>query len=402
MQLNIQIHPIQAAFRASDATYRGFVGGISSGKSWVGAYDLLRRAKPNRLYLTAAPTYRMLEDASWRTLRELAIKLKFFNGENKGDMTMRLGNGAEILGRSTEDPERLRGPNLSGIWMDEASQMKRAAFDICIGRLREQGEQGWLTATFTPKGRSHWTYEVFGREVADIALFHARTDQNPFNPATFVGGVSAQYAPQLARQELKGEFVALEGSEWPAEWFCDDLWFDNFPANVASKVMAVDPSKGKKETRLGDYSAFVKLMIDTEGHCWAEADLGRYDLSALSDIAVGHYRSFWPDTFAVEVNQFQELLSREFFRVGRTHGVSLPIHEITNTRPKIERIRRITPFLARRELHFRDTPGTHLLVDQLMDFPNGDHDDGPDALDMALQEGFRMLAGPPPREELVY
>jgi phage terminase large subunit-like protein len=40
---------------------------------------------------------------------------------------------------------------------------------------------------------------------------------------------------------------------------------------------------------------------------------------------------------------------------------------------------------VRRELRVRNNPGGRLLVDQLMDFPNADHDDGPDALEMAIR-----------------
>lgn len=32
-----------------------------------------------------------------------------------------------------------------------------------------------------------------------------------------------------------------------------------------------------------------------------------------------------------------------------------------------------------------DSAGARLLVEQLRDFPNGDHDDGPDALEMAAR-----------------
>lgn len=399
-RIELGLYAPQIAFRNSQKIYRGFVGGVGSGKSWIGAYDLLRRAKPGRLYMVAAPTYRMLDDASWRVLKELSVKLNFLSNENKSDMRMTLGNSAEILGRSTEDPDRLKGPNLSGFWLDEASQMKRDAFDYAIGRLREGGEQGWLSATFTPKGKSHWTYKVFAAESPTVALFHAKTSENPFLHKDFARTVEQQYSPQLARQELAGEFIAMEGAEFPASWFEDEIWFDNWPNDVACKIMALDPSKGKKESRmqsqrapLGDYSAIIKLMIDTSGTCWVEADLGRFDPKTLVDVSLGHYRTFWPDSFSVETNQFQTLLASEIHRVGREHGLSIPIAEIVNTRPKVERIRRITPFLSRKELRFKDTPTTRLLVEQLMDFPLGSFDDGPDALDMALQEGLRMLAG---------
>ena len=43
-------------------------------------------------------------------------------------------------------------------------------------------------------------------------------------------------------------------------------------------------------------------------------------------------------------------------------------------------------YVINRELRFKaDSPGCRLLVDQLMDFPLGEHDDGPDALEMCTR-----------------
>ena len=160
----LNVYTKQLQFLESKAWLRAFVGGIGSGKSWIGALDMIRRSKPDRLYLVTAPTYPMLSDATFRSLHDLARDLEIVG---TGDAKMspppsiKLRNGAEVLFRSTDNPEMLRGPNLSGIWMDEASLSKQEAFDILIGRLR-QSEQGWLTATFTPKGKAHWTYKTFG------------------------------------------------------------------------------------------------------------------------------------------------------------------------------------------------------------------------------------------------
>jgi len=44
-------------------------------------------------------------------------------------------------------------------------------------------------------------------------------------------------------------------------------------------------------------------------------------------------------------------------------------------------------------LRFRgDSPGARLLVEQLLDFPNNDHDDGSDALKMAVRRARETLA----------
>jgi hypothetical protein len=54
--------------------------------------------------------------------------------------------------------------------------------------------------------------------------------------------------------------------------------------------------------------------------------------------------------------------------------------------PKISRIRRLTRYISRREFRFRaDSPGCRRLVDQLMDFPVAEYDDGPDALEMCVR-----------------
>ena len=174
LQRTVRLHKAQQAFLQSDALYRAFCGGIGSGKSWAGSYDLIRRAKPGRLYLVVAPTYAMLADSTFRSFLKVAEELgvvDLSDVKRSAPPSIRLRTGAEVLFRSADEPERLRGPNLSGVWADEAALMNVDAFNIAIGRLREEGEQGWLSATFTPKGRQHWTYEVFasGRPVAKVS-----------------------------------------------------------------------------------------------------------------------------------------------------------------------------------------------------------------------------------------
>ena len=218
-RVRLQLHPAQARFLDSRANIRGFVGGRGAGKTFIGVYDLLKRAKPNRLYLASAPTYTMLKDGAWRTFRQLGETLRFITSLNRSDMRATLGNGAEVLFRSADEPDRLRGMNLSGAWLDEASIMSREVFEVVLASLREQGQQGWLSATFTPKGRQHWTYEVFGHPGADTELVHAASIDNPFIPESLIETVRAQYTSALAQQELGGEFVDLSGALFRRAWF---------------------------------------------------------------------------------------------------------------------------------------------------------------------------------------
>ena len=71
----IKLHRVQSKFKRSRSRLRAFVGGIGTGKSWIGAYDLVTRAKPGRLYMVVAPTFPMLRDAAWRAVKAIAEEL---------------------------------------------------------------------------------------------------------------------------------------------------------------------------------------------------------------------------------------------------------------------------------------------------------------------------------------
>lgn len=383
----MQLHRVQATFLDCPARLRGFVGGRGAGKSKIGAYDLLIKAKPGRTYMMVAPTYPMLRDASLKTFAELARHFGFIRYFAKADLSFTLGNGARVLCRSADNPDRLRGPNLSGVWMDEAGEIVREAFDIAIACLREAGEQGWLSATFTPKGRSHWTYRVFGEGTDGAMLFRASTADNPFLPPEFYDRVASQYSPLRQRQELEGEFVTLEGAEWPADWFGDAIWFDEWPPHDrGQKVVALDSSKGKGG-KSGDYSAFVKAQW-CDGVLYVDADLANdRNSSVIADTAVEIQAAWKPHFFGVEEEFGGEVLGADIVRRAAERKITLPLVAVTTEGVNKEvRIRRLTPYLSRSMIRFKaNSPGAALLVDQLAEFPQGAHDDGPDALEMAIR-----------------
>lgn len=407
LRKTIRLHRVQHAFRKSTVAFRGFVGGRGSGKSWAGAYDLLRRARRGRTYLVGSPTSVLMQDTTFPTFKALAQDLGVWDpaGARLSPYpTVRLGTGATIRFRTAENPERMRGPNLSGCWLDEASLMPKGAYLINIAALREGGEQGWLSATFTPKGLSHWTYEVFGKYKPDTEIFHAATRDNPFLPPAFQDTLQRQYGAGLrAEQELDGRFVNVEGAEWPAEYFPDSIWFDEFPGRHhgwVARALALDPSKGRdrskpKEGREPDYSAWVWGAVDHQGKVWIDADLDNLrDVTRIVEDGLAIYRRFQPSAIVVEINVFQELIASEIARrAGQLRLGTLPLYGINNSEPKEVRIRTIGPYLAQRELRFRDTPGCRRLVQQLRDFPCGAHDDGPDALVSLLRMLLFLLTG---------
>ena len=176
--------------------------------------------------------------------------------------------------------------------------------------------------------------------------------------------------------------------EWPETYFTEDIWFDDWPAKTAAKVLALDPSKGGDAHR-GDYSAFISLAVDRKGVLYVQADMARRPTPQMVADGVEIYRQFKPHVFGVEANQFQELLAPEFESAFCKQGL-LGIHPwlIHNDANKRVRIRRLGPLLAARRIRLKaNCPSTQLLLHQLQEFPIADHDDGPDA----------PRNGPPPR-----
>lgn len=195
-------------------------------------------------------------------------------------------------------------------------------------------------------------------------------------------------------REKQNSPVAPDQCEWPEEWFDERVWFERWPGPLVIKTLALDPSKGA-DSRRGDYSAFAMLGVDRRGVLHVEADLARRSAAQIVADGVALYRRFQPHVFGVEANQFQELLGAELAAEFRRQGVLAPNAQLIDNRVnKLVRIRRLGPYFSARRLKLKSgSPGTLLLADQLRDFPVGDHDDGPDALEMAVRLAEQLAAG---------
>src|SRR5262249_55059792 len=139
-------------------------------------------------------------------------------------------------------------------------------------------------------------------------------------------------------------------------------------------ALALDPSKGA-DSRHGDYSAFALLGVGRDGLLYFEADLARRPSPQMISDGVELCRRFRPHVFGLEANQFQELLGPSFAAEFNRQGmIGIAPCSIDNHTGKLVRIRRLGPLLASRRLRFKSrSPGTHMLVEQLKEFPICSH-----------------------------
>jgi hypothetical protein len=205
------LHAVQADFVSCRERFSLYIGGIGSGKTWAGAVRAIATAweQPGALGLIGAPTNTMLRDTTERTFFEL-LPRPLIAAYHKSEQHLRLRNGSEILFRSLDEPDRVRGLSLAWFWLDEAPLCGYYAWQVLKGRLRQKGftTAGW--ATGTPHGRDGFWRDFEQRPRPRHALFRAATDANAANlPPDYIAQLG--YTGALYDQEVLGRFTAFAG-----------------------------------------------------------------------------------------------------------------------------------------------------------------------------------------------
>ena len=93
----------------------------------------------------------------------------------------------------------------------------------------------------------------------------------------------------------------------------------------------------------------------------------------------------------VESVQFQEFLRTSLMVEAAKQGVGISAVPITPSADKDLRIERLQPPIAAGLIRLNPTQTT--LIEQLQQWPNGAHDDGPDTLDMLWQHTLFYAGG---------
>jgi predicted phage terminase large subunit-like protein len=146
---------------------------------------------------------------------------------NKALHELRLTNGSLIKGIPASEPERFRGPQFHGGWLDElaAWEYLQEAWDqIQFGmRLKLENMKTRLICTTTPKPKD-LIIDLMSREGDDVVLTTASTYANLDNLSENFKRQILQYeGTNLGRQEIHAEIIdAEEGGIVKRDWF--RLW----------------------------------------------------------------------------------------------------------------------------------------------------------------------------------
>ena len=179
----VELFEKQDQFVFSEYRFPAYVGGIGSGKTLSGCVKAIIKVINGESGVIVSPTYRMLQDSTMKTFvdilecQKLSYNLKI--SENK--ITFK---NSFVLFRSADAPNRLRGPNLSWAYIDEAAYVRKKIWEILLGRIRIGETSAWITTT--PQG-FNWIYEAWVENVKlDYHLYHTSSVENPFLSDTYI------------------------------------------------------------------------------------------------------------------------------------------------------------------------------------------------------------------------
>jgi len=366
----------QRGFITSEARNTAFIGGIGSGKTRASVIKAISMP-PNTIGMLVAPTYGMLRDTIIRTFLEIINKAPaVLHSFNQSGLHAVLWDGKEILFRSADNPERLRGPNLSWAALDEAALMSRNTLDIMLGRLRLEPGNMWFTTT--PKGKNHWLAEYI--ETGHVEVHTSRTMDNPYLPTSYLESLKTQYSTQFYRQEVLGEFVDMEGSRVKREW----LKTGEPPDRFDRITMGVDLAISTKAD--ADYTAVVVLGASA-GNTWVlHAERTRTGFNGVLNFVQSIANKWNPSIVAIESVQYQAAVVEQLLR-----STNLPVQGV---KPDRDKLTRFLPLEARYEQGLVwHSPNLRDFEDELLSFPHGTHDDLVDASAYA----YNVLGGTQPR-----
>jgi len=209
------------------------VAGRGAGKTRAASENLGWWAwqNPNTRWLVSAPTSSDLRATCFEGDSGLlsVIPPVLIKDYNKSLHELVLVNGSLIKGIPASEPERFRGPQFHGGWLDElaAWDYLQESWDMIMFGIR-LGQRTKLICSTTPKPKDV-VLDLIAREGDDVVITRASTYANIANLAPSFQKQILQYeGTNLGRQEIHAEIIdPEEGGIVHRDWF--RLWPDGKP-----------------------------------------------------------------------------------------------------------------------------------------------------------------------------
>ena len=338
----------------------------------LGAYAL---EHPRTVQAWIAPTYRQSLIA-FRRLKQMCRDLNIPVETRNDLMEIKFFNGSEVQFRSADRPDNLRGEGWKFVVMDEAAYIKEEVFTTVV-RPALMDNRGSCVFITTPNGLN-WFADAFAEAQRQPAThFTARI------PTYASSRIDWQEIQELKNtlphliftQEIEAEFVNITGGQYVKP---EHLQYYDPPLLDAEVItMGVDLAISQKQS--ADYTACVvtafkdkKIFVLYAGRWRAGV---RETVERLAQIAMRYN----VHKIGIEAVQYQEAVAELMEAKG--------FRNIIRFKPKRDKVMRFLPVQVQFEQRNIYLPRQvdRAFIDELLVFPDGEHDDFVDALVYAVR-----------------
>jgi phage terminase large subunit-like protein len=182
-------------------------------------------------------------------------------------------NGAQAALFSSEEPERLRGPQHGAAWCDELAAWRnvQAAWDNLQFGLR-LGKRPRQVITTTPRPIK-LLRDLIARNGRDVSVTRGTTYDNRANLAdSFFSQIITRYEQtRIGRQELNAELLEdAEGALWSRELIEQTRKTRDELPPMRRIVVAIDPAVSAGEN--ADETGLIVAGLGTDGHAYVLED----------------------------------------------------------------------------------------------------------------------------------
>jgi phage terminase large subunit len=244
-----QVLPKQFEFLAAQEQFLGYLGGYGSGKTAIGVIKAAMLSMiPNNRGIVGRLNGTDLDETAKRDLIDFLHEAELLkvppNSKNNRAIVYcvdpitgkNLGYTSEIGFMHLDDPWHIRGRHLGWAWIDEGSEVHRAAWQNLIGRLRLPAARQLyrMMVTGNPDGHN-WIYDFFfNQEIIENMIcglptcklsdkecnkqmrlkrrgVHCSSLENYFLPPEYLQNMLHSFSEEERRRYIDAEFECFEG-----------------------------------------------------------------------------------------------------------------------------------------------------------------------------------------------
>jgi phage terminase large subunit-like protein len=289
-------------------------------------------------------------------------------------------NGAVAHLLSSEEPDRIRGPNLDAFFGDELTSWSNAVacWDNLQFALRISGPKGDAPAgvvSTTPK-RGHVLMRSVKAEAATVTTSSKTADNGANLDKATLRYLQAKYGgTTVGRQELDAEILEdVDGALWSRALIDSSRVEPGNAPDYKRVVVAIDPAGGSG--RKNDETGILVAARGADGHGYVLRDLsGRFSPERWARRAIEAYHAHRADRIVVEANFGGEMVVATI----RAVDPNVPVKTVHASRGKQVRAEPVVAMYEQRRVHH--VGNFPELEDQLCGWDPTESGSSPDRLD---------------------